>query len=205
MFLDSSHTFMFWSSLVSHLVKNRLQCGRPGFNPWVGKIPWRRECLPTPVFWPGEFHGLYSPQGGKESTQLSDFYSLHFVFICTSSIPLFTLNSICVFLMYGQYPRRWVIDRLTWLCDFGNCVSSCMTLAAASVSHTFWGFLRAKSICQEESNAADDQELDLLQMEVLQPLNLPTPLLEECEKWLCASALVSWQRYKQLKMIGSTG
>ena len=67
MFLDSSHTFMFWSSLVSHLVKNRLQCGRPGFNPWVGKIPWRRECLPTPVFWPGEFHGLYSPRDGKDS------------------------------------------------------------------------------------------------------------------------------------------
>ena len=35
-----------------------LQCGRPGFNPWVGKIPWRRERLPTPVSWPGEFHGL---------------------------------------------------------------------------------------------------------------------------------------------------
>ena len=35
--------------------------GRPGFNPWVGKIPWRREQLPTPVFWPGEFHGLYGP------------------------------------------------------------------------------------------------------------------------------------------------
>ena len=31
---------------------------QPGFNPWVGKIPWRRERLPTPVFWPGEFHGL---------------------------------------------------------------------------------------------------------------------------------------------------
>ena len=43
-----------------------LQCGRPGFNPWVGKIPWRRERLPTPVFWPGEFHGL-SLWGHKES------------------------------------------------------------------------------------------------------------------------------------------
>ena len=38
-----------------------------GFNPWVGKIPWRRERLPPPVFWPGEFHGLYSPWGRKES------------------------------------------------------------------------------------------------------------------------------------------
>ena len=29
--------------------------GGPGFDPWVGKISWRRERLPTPVFWPGEF------------------------------------------------------------------------------------------------------------------------------------------------------
>ena len=27
-----------------------LQCKRLGFDPWVGKIPWRRECQPTPVF-----------------------------------------------------------------------------------------------------------------------------------------------------------
>ena len=32
---------------------------------WVGKIPWRREWLLTPVFWPGEFHGLYSPWGSQ--------------------------------------------------------------------------------------------------------------------------------------------
>ena len=33
----------------------RLQCGRPGFDPWIGKIPWRREGLSTPVFWPGVY------------------------------------------------------------------------------------------------------------------------------------------------------
>ena len=43
-----------------------LQCGRPGFDSWVGTIPWRREQLPTPVSWPGEFHGLYSLFGRKE-------------------------------------------------------------------------------------------------------------------------------------------
>ena len=43
-----------------------LQCGRPGFDTWVGKIAWRKERLPTPV-WPGEFHGLYSPWGCQES------------------------------------------------------------------------------------------------------------------------------------------
>ena len=54
-----------WASLVAQLVKN-LPTMRE-FDPWVGKIPWRREWLPTPVFWPGEFLGLYSPWGLKES------------------------------------------------------------------------------------------------------------------------------------------
>ena len=40
-------------------LKNRLDYGQ--FHLCSGKIPWRREWLPTPVFRPGEFHGLYSP------------------------------------------------------------------------------------------------------------------------------------------------
>ena len=32
-------------SLVAQMVKNHLQCRRLGFNPWVGKIPWRRGSL----------------------------------------------------------------------------------------------------------------------------------------------------------------
>ena len=51
-----------WASLVAQLVKN-LPAMR---ETWVGKIPWRRERLPTPVFWSGEFHGLHSSWGGKE-------------------------------------------------------------------------------------------------------------------------------------------
>ena len=48
-----------------------LQGGKPRFDPWVRRIPWRREWLPIPVFVPGEFHGQmsmvgYSPQSGKE-------------------------------------------------------------------------------------------------------------------------------------------
>ena len=51
------------ASLVAQLVKNLPAM----WETWVGKIPWRREWLPTPVFWPGEFHGLCSPWGHKES------------------------------------------------------------------------------------------------------------------------------------------
>ena len=43
-----------------------LQFRRPRFDSWVGKILWRREWLLTPVFWSGEFHGLYGPWGRKE-------------------------------------------------------------------------------------------------------------------------------------------
>ena len=51
------------ASLVAQLGKNPPVM----WETWVGKIPWRRERLPIPVFWPGEFHGLYSPWGHKES------------------------------------------------------------------------------------------------------------------------------------------
>ena len=52
-----------WASLVAQLVKNPPAMQETGF----GKIPWKRERLPTPVFWPGEFHGLYRLWGRKES------------------------------------------------------------------------------------------------------------------------------------------
>ena len=54
--------------------KHVCQCRRHkrwGFNPWLGKIPWRRAWQPTPVFLPGESHGQrnlagYGPEGCKE-------------------------------------------------------------------------------------------------------------------------------------------
>ena len=52
------------------------QCRRHGFDPWVGKIPWRRKWQPTPVFLPGKFSGqksLVAADHGvtKSQTQLS--------------------------------------------------------------------------------------------------------------------------------------
>ena len=72
--------------------------GDLGSIPGVGKIPWRRERLFTPVFWPGEFHGLYSPWGCKEWTGPSDFHLsvLHmvtYVFPCYS--PNLSLSFLC--------------------------------------------------------------------------------------------------------------
>ena len=47
------------------------RCRRCGFDPWMGKIPWRRKWQPTFVFLPGKFHGqrsllVYSPGVAKE-------------------------------------------------------------------------------------------------------------------------------------------
>ena len=41
------------------------------------KDPWRRERLPTLVFWTGEIHGLYSPWGRKDSEMTERLFSLH--------------------------------------------------------------------------------------------------------------------------------
>ena len=51
--------------------KSASNAGGPGFDLWIGKISWRREWLPSPVFWPGEFHGQrslagYVPWGHEE-------------------------------------------------------------------------------------------------------------------------------------------
>ena len=57
-----SHYFMIFlstlrASLVAQLIKNPPAMQETGFNPWFGKIPWRRKWQPTPVFLPGEPHG----------------------------------------------------------------------------------------------------------------------------------------------------
>ena len=53
--------FPWWLSCL----KIYLQCWRPEFDPRVGETPWRREWLPTPVFWPGESHGQRSLAGSS--------------------------------------------------------------------------------------------------------------------------------------------
>ena len=61
-----------WASLVVLAVQNPLKCGSLGFDPWVGKISWKRAWQPTPVSLPGESPWTEEPgrvqsMGGKES------------------------------------------------------------------------------------------------------------------------------------------
>ena len=75
----AGHCLTHWASLVAQLVKNPPAMWDTWVRSWVGKIPWRRERLPTPGFLLRDFHGLYSPQGCKESDMMEGLsISLHF-------------------------------------------------------------------------------------------------------------------------------
>ena len=97
-----------------------LQSGRPGFNPWVEKIPWRRKWQPTPVLLPEKSHGRkglvgYSPWGCKESERTKRLYfhclsptGLH---NCISMILLFQDTLACIWLDWSlqetlETPRK---------------------------------------------------------------------------------------------------
>ena len=63
-----SDFYFDWASLVTQTVNGR----RPGFDPWLRNIPWRRQWQPAPVFFPKKSHGQrslvgYSPWVCKES------------------------------------------------------------------------------------------------------------------------------------------
>ena len=66
-----STIFYLMDMLMAQTVKNLPACRRPRFDPWVRKIPCRRNWQSTPVFLLGEFHGQrslvgYSPWGCRE-------------------------------------------------------------------------------------------------------------------------------------------
>ena len=74
--------FTTGASLVAQLVKNLPAMWKTQFDPWVGKIHWRRKWQPTPVFLLGESRGQsslvgYSPGGCKELYMTEQLHSLH--------------------------------------------------------------------------------------------------------------------------------
>ena len=155
-----------WALLVAQLVKNPAQHGRTGFHPWFGKIPWRRERLPTPVFQPGEFHGLYSSWGCKELDMMVTFTSLQALILCLNGyllLALWALSSrvlvsavrwrgieicflFCFFFLIYVYFRssghRWVADHQPgaplW-CRLVKCCSAGSAFSKALMSS--WGYV----------------------------------------------------------------
>ena len=113
-----SMTLLAYSStlLVAQLVKNCLQCGRPGFEPWAGKLPQRRERLPTPVFCSGEFQGLYSLWGHKES-DTTEQLSLASLWNKCNYMVVWTFFSIA---LLWDWNENWNFSVLCPLLNFPN-------------------------------------------------------------------------------------
>ena len=95
--------------------------------------PLENERLPTPEFWPREFHGLYSPQGHKES-DMTEWLSLTHSVQCDTPLAIrstewlslktsklynsvLNLNSFLNFLLHGQ--ETWV-GSLGWEDSLGE-------------------------------------------------------------------------------------
>ena len=84
------------ASLVAQM-ESAWNAGDLGSIPELGKMPWRREWLPTPVFWPGKFHGQkrlagYSLWGCKES-DMTERLSLLRGFVLVGGKGLFRATS----------------------------------------------------------------------------------------------------------------
>ena len=68
--------------VVKNPPANADRCKRSRFDPWIGKIPWRRAQQPTPGFLPGKSHGQRSlagcsPQGHTESDMIEEAEHAH--------------------------------------------------------------------------------------------------------------------------------
>ena len=129
---EATHSCIFGFPWWLSWLRICLQCGGPGFNPWVGKIPWlrdwllapvswpgefheswRREQLPTPVFWPGEFHGLYSPWSCRESG-MTEWLSLSTAFIRLISFSVIPSRSI--YIINGKtFPFLWLSNIILYM------------------------------------------------------------------------------------------
>ena len=102
----------------------RYECGRPGFDLWMGKVPWRRKWQPTTIFLPGKSNGQRSLAGlqfmashgvAKSQTPLSNFtHSLinwHFLFF-------FTVHGdweyIVCLALYPRLNSTWDLSLVFW-------------------------------------------------------------------------------------------
>ena len=79
------------------------------FDPWFGKIPWRREWQPTPVFLPGEFHGQRSLAGYIQwgPKELDTTEQLTFTFFSLSPKAIY---SCCLVSMVGDWFQDPPVD-----------------------------------------------------------------------------------------------
>ena len=124
-----------------------LRCRRPGFDSWVGRIPWRRKWQPTPVLSPGKSHGRrslvgYSPWGRRVGHDWTTSPSSFLIFHCVY-VPLLSYPSIC-----------WWTSRLLSCPSYKQCCNEFCKyiLAPKFISHIYIQFLSIKICCKKNEN-----------------------------------------------------
>ena len=108
------------------------QCRRCGFDPWVGKIPWRRKCQPTPVFLPGKSHGQrslagYSAQGRKESDMTQQLNNNKCVCVCVHTWHILGLQCLTLYACPRGITRSKKWKKGTGYHEEVSAVSPCVT------------------------------------------------------------------------------
>ena len=155
-----------------------MQWGRPGFHPWVGKIPWRREQLPTQVFHPGEFHGLYN---------------FHFTFLIlhNNKEPFLdrtvTCNKKWIF-FFGLSPLSWTEMLWKYLPKpHLHQKKAMVTVLWSAVSLTHYSFLNPGKTITSEKYAQQICQMHWT-LQCLQPelVNRMGPILLQDNAWLTA-------------------
>ena len=89
--------------------------------PGLGRSPGEGERLPTPVFWPGEFRGLYSPWGHKELDTTERLLLSFFTFGQQQAQPADRAGGWTGWLLPHQaVDQQWLWSRLTTTVSVGR-------------------------------------------------------------------------------------
>ena len=101
-----------------------MQCRRPRFDPWVGKVSWRREWLITPVFLPREFHGQRSLAGSIGSQRVRHHWATTTLYTLETITMIYAINipntskSFLSFYLFSCFVTRTLNKRSTLLVQF---------------------------------------------------------------------------------------
>ena len=134
---QATHSSILGLPLWLSWLRIHLQHRRPGFDPWVGKVPWRRERLPTQVF--GVENSLDCIVHGvaKSWTQLSDFdFHLHLPLRCSQ------LTILLYFQVNNEGTQTCIY---MYLVQSLSCVLLFVTLWTAA-HHAFLSFTLSRSL-----------------------------------------------------------
>ena len=137
-----------------------LQCRKPGFDSWVGRIPWKRKWQPSPVLLPGKSHGRRilvgcSPWGRKE---LDTTERLHFHFhkwMQNRSVPHYYTEGTEQFLWLSCLWTQVLVSphwiTILWGWAAGGMLDNLQWCVTTIVSHR-WRLRRSPGTQQEESH-----------------------------------------------------